>query len=218
MKKHKINTSKVVSLATLVLPLLVAVVAIMPSTAYAQDNSTSTSTVQTTERLDKVKDKANKATDTAIKRLQKVRSRVQDSNDVNKEETLNKIDKMVTFLKSEKEKISNANSVADLRNILREVRDYVKNNNLQLKGVFDKRDSKIEKMYSKMDQKLDEYTKKAATLDSDKKAQADKLISKAKGLIEQLKNEDKKDKDRLETKAERKELIKTIDELKKLVR
>jgi hypothetical protein len=218
------NRIKDVTLAALVIaPIMIGSAFFTATTAFAQDKSFQplVSTKINNLSLEDAKQKILKGLDKSIERLQKVRSRVEGSDNKNKDEILSKIDDLVSYLKSIelKDKIKNASTLQDLETAGKDLRSKIEQNDVSLGKIFDaKKAANQEKLFNKTEKLLDKKLEKSKTLSADKVKQIESLVQKARNLMNQLKNEDKKNKDKVEMKNEKREFVKTLDEIRKLVK
>jgi len=170
-------------------------------------------TFDVTTDLQHLRDKAMKIIDINIKRLEKVRNRVLHSSKQGGMQVLMKIDNMISFFKKEKPALSGIKSVAEIDAMAVKIEEVVVLNDIELGKVFDRKDVKAEKGYDKMENKLRDLELKIEEEYVEDREALNKLSQKANHLIEQLRHENAKDKEKFEIKSLRRELTKTLQSL-----
>ena len=214
--KNRSNIKSITLAALVIIPVMITS-GLLFSPVAAQGNSPQIEIQGKNITLDQLKQTVLKVINNDLKRLEKVQKRISKTNIVNKDETLNKIDTVISFLKEEKNKLGSISNTNDLNQISEDIKNTVNENNVNLGNVFDnKKDGKAEKGYDKQEKKLDKFEANLNNLNTDDQNTASQLIKKGRSIIEQLRNEDKKDKDKYLTKTLRKELANVFNQLNKL--
>lgn len=196
---------------------------LVPTLINSQSDGTSDSNISDKDSqtniidLEKIKEKVLKIVDTDIIRLNKVKLRINDFQEDHKEDISMKINNMIIFLKEKRAEIHNAYNLNLLKKVSRDIQLRVVENNVNLGKVFDnKKEAKKEKEYSKLERRFAKYEENAKQYAIQVKDNIIKLVHKGRNIIEQMRNEEKKDKDKLETKILRRELANVLNSLNKL--
>lgn len=221
MKRRTRNKIKSATIGALVVVPVIITTAFFAQPAFAAESGSSNfPLIGKSKSLSDIKAVMIKGLDTSIARLQKVRNRASDSSNQNKDTIISKIDETINYLKDPnlRAKINNSNSLDELQNIKNDIHTYVEQHNVDIGNFFDEKDMGKEKAFSKIEKNLTKAEEKINILSADQQTNAKSVLQKAKNLLTQLKNEDKKDMSKADIKRDRRELSNTLNDLRKLIK
>ncbi|MEI7603678.1 MAG: hypothetical protein WCJ19_01535 [bacterium] len=170
--------------------------------------------------ISRVQHKIVKIMDINIKRLEKVRNKLLESGRETPGQIISKLDNMINLFKKQKPRLHKIKSIEDITKISKFIEEIALKNDVKLGKVFDKKDSKIEKALTKMESKLHHMEIRISSeqiQDETWKEHINKQINKAQNLIDQLRYENIKEKEKFEVKAIRRKLNETLEEIQKSV-
>lgn len=176
-------------------------------------------TQQLGDDLENLKEKIATIIDTNIKRLESVRHKIIQSTIYGKSQILSKVDDMLKFLKHKKPDVAVSHDKNDLIKISKDIEVLATQNDVVIGQLFDnKKEAKREKYYREQIKNLNEYEDRILNFAESRRRGVERIIDKGYRLIDQLRNEEAKEKSKAETKNLRRELDNCFKEIKRAIR